>query len=62
MYSLGVGTQLSLGSDESNLVRVIRELSNDGGWTGSIRTLTIDAKVRLVLNTFVVELFSCGCR
>src|SRR3546814_7729407 len=25
-------------------------LSNDGGWTGSIRTLTIDAKVRLVPN------------
>ncbi len=24
--------------------------SNDGGWTGSIRTLTIDAKVRLVPN------------
>ena len=48
MYSLGVGTQLSLGSDESDLVRAIRELSNDGGWTGSIRTLTIDTKVRLV--------------
>lgn len=44
MYSLGVGTELSLGSDESDLVRVIRELSNDGGWTGSIRTLTIPAK------------------
>ena len=25
-------------------------LSNDGGWAGSIRTLTIDAKVRLVPN------------
>lgn len=25
-------------------------LSKDGGWTGSIRTLTIDAKVRLVPN------------
>lgn len=24
--------------------------SHDGGWTGSIRTLTIDAKVRLVPN------------
>ena len=25
-------------------------LAKDGGWTGSIRTLTIDAKVRLVPN------------
>lgn len=25
-------------------------LSKDGGWTGSIRTLTIDAKLRLVPN------------
>ena len=25
-------------------------LSNDGGWAGSIRTLTIDARVRLVPN------------
>lgn len=25
-------------------------LSHDGGWAGSIRTLTIDAKVRLVPN------------
>ena len=25
-------------------------LSKDGGWTGSIRTLTIDAKIRLVPN------------
>tara|TARA_E500000305_G_scaffold35125_1_gene26677 strand:- start:159 stop:326 length:168 start_codon:yes stop_codon:yes gene_type:complete len=25
-------------------------LSNSVGWTGSIRTLTIDAKIRLVLN------------
>ena len=29
-------------------------LSNDGGWTGSIRTLTIDAKVRLVPNDRVL--------
>lgn len=25
-------------------------LSNSGGWAGSIRILTIDAKIRLVLN------------
>ena len=25
-------------------------MSNDGGWAGSIRTLTIDARVRLVPN------------
>lgn len=25
-------------------------LAKDGGWTGSIRTLTIDAKIRLVPN------------